>query len=151
MRIVLVSTALTACAATADTLPSDVAVLAGRHAPILLDPCSREAPLPGEGTWRPGGRDIRALEKALPAALAAQRAVANPDWSQAPRGWARQYIGLVRGGRRFIYGNFIAGGAGSHALWRQPIRMCDGGPAFFGVEYDVAAARFTHIAFNGSF
>jgi len=28
--------------------------------------------------------------------------------------------------------------------------VCDGGPAFFGVEYDVAARRFTHFGFNGS-
>ena len=27
--------------------------------------------------------------------------------------------------------------------------VCDGGPAFFGVEYDPKTKTFTHFAFNG--
>jgi hypothetical protein len=28
--------------------------------------------------------------------------------------------------------------------------VCDGGPQFFGAEYDVEAGRISHLAFNGS-
>jgi hypothetical protein len=32
---------------------------------------------------------------------------------------------------------------------RQVVGVCDGGPAFFGVEYDPATKRFSHFEFNG--
>ena len=151
MRLPALSTlALAACAAGA-ALPRGVAVLPGHHAAKLLDQCSRDAPDLGEGTWQPGGADIRALEERLAPALIAEGAKADPDWSPAPRGWVRQYVGIVRGGRRLVYGSFFPSEAKVDRFWRKPLLVCDGGPAFFGVEYDVAAARFTHIAFNGSF
>ena len=135
-------------------LPADAAILDGAAVRDILRQCSRAAPAAGEGSWQPAPSDIAALEAALAAGLAAQRRP-GPDWSRAPEGWKRQYVGILRGGRRFIYGNFVpssAGAAGSQpSRWRSEVIMvCDGGPAFFGVEYDVAARRFTHFAFNGS-
>jgi hypothetical protein len=39
---------------------------------------------------------------------------------------------------------------GGHQLWRRaPMVVCDGGPNFWGVEYDVAAKRFQNVGFNG--
>ena len=107
---------------------------------------------PARATGSPGRSDIARLEAALPAALAAERRPA--DWSGFPEGWRRQYIGLVRGGRRFVYGNFypleVDRHAGNPDRWRsEPVMVCDGGPVFFGVEYDVEANRVTHLAFNG--
>jgi hypothetical protein len=59
---------------------------------------------------------------------------------------------------RFIYGNFItkeAAGIGEpsgHESWRETATsICDGGPVFFGVEYDVDAGKFSHLAFNGPY
>ena len=104
--------------------------------------------------------DSITLERALAAALGERpetrrpREAGDPDWSRVPDGWRRQYVGIVRGGRLFIYGNFIPSGPepgwlpGDFAL--TPALICDGGPPFFGVEYDVEARRFTHIAFNGA-
>jgi hypothetical protein len=35
--------------------------------------------------------------------------------------------------------------------WReQPMIVCDGGPQFFGAEFDISAKRITRIDFNGS-
>ena len=50
----------------------------------------------------------------------------------------------IRGGRRFLYGNFYPRSADEVSpdpdQWRrEPVMVCDGGPAFFGVEYDVEA------------
>jgi hypothetical protein len=72
----------------------------------------------------------------------------------APQGWRRQYGGFLRDGRRFIYGNFYPRGVGDDRPaandWRHgPMTVCDGGHAFFGVEYDVDGHRFTHLDFNG--
>lgn len=135
----------------AGSLPPNAAILNGAAVPDMLRQCSRGAPAAGEGTWQPAPSNILALEAALPAALAAQRRP-GPDWSRAPEGWQRQYVGILRGGRRFIYGNFVPSeDSSASGRWQQmPTRICDGGPAFFGVEYDVAAGRFTHFAFNGS-
>ena len=115
-------------------LPADAVIFDGSAVPLMLRQCSRAAPSPGEGTRQPG----------------------QPDWSRAPDGWQRQYVGILRGGRRFVYGNFIPREVGQQSAdpdqWRRaPTQICDGGPAFFGVEYDVAARRFTHFAFNGGF
>jgi hypothetical protein len=133
-------------------LPADAAILDGAAVPAMLRQCSRAAPAPGEGTWQPAAADILAFEAALPAELAAHR-FANVDWSQWPQAWSRQYVGILRGGGKFIYGNFVPreladNRAGSGTT---PRIICDGGPVFFGAEYDVAARRVTHIAFNGGF
>ena len=160
-----------ACTSADSALPADAVILPGNQAALMLHQCSRSAPAPGEASWQPEAADIVALEAALPAALAASNLSAieerlrarpevgtpdpsDPDWATAPRGWQRQYVGIVRGGRRFIYGNFYPHRSGDDGLmpdWRTAaVRVCDGGPVFFGAEYDVESRRFTQLAFNGA-
>ena len=134
------------------------AILPGDQVAAMLRQCSREAPEAGETSWQPEEADIAALEAALAAALREHpetRGKSSPsfDWSRAPEGWNRQYVGIVRGRRRFVYGNFYPRRLyGEEAMpnWTRPVLICDGGSVFFGVEYDVEARRFTHIAFNGA-
>ena len=132
-------------------LPAGAIILDGAHAPGLLSQCSRRAPAPGEAVWQPAAADIVAVEAALPAALATRR-FTEVDWSAWPQGWRRQYVGKVRGGRRFIYGSFVPRQSGSENASPAPGPeiVCDGGPAFFGAEYEVAARRVSHLAFNGA-
>jgi hypothetical protein len=148
---------LAACGAApaGPALPADATIMPAGAVAGLFRQCSRGTPSPGEGTWQPTGADIAALEAALPAALRAQREAAGQDWGNLPAGWRRQYGGIVRGGRRFVYGNFYPRHVDDYTRdpdqWRhEPVMVCDGGAAFFGVEYDVAAHRFTHFGFNGS-
>jgi hypothetical protein len=141
-------------------LPRDVTILPGSEIPLLLNQCARRAPARGEGSWTPGAQDIARLEAALPAALADRPEIRRPhrpselDWTRVPEGWGRQYVGIVRGGRRYIYGNFVPKIKGidlrlGHEAWRmESIARCDGGAVYFGAEYDVTAGRFTQIAFN---
>ena len=137
-------------------LPDHAVVLPIEAVDPMLRQCSRATPQPGEGRWQPEAADIIAFERALPAALAERRRTAEtPDWANDRGGWRRQYVGYWRGGRRFIYGNFyprgVSDGEPGNERWhREPIVICDGGPAFFGAEYDVGARRITHLAFNGS-
>ena len=77
------------------------------------------------------------------------------DVTRLPKGFGRQYVGIIRDGRRFIYGNFWSrnlegdhGSGGSYS--RNPQIVCDGGPTFFGVEFEPATGKYTHMAFNGS-
>jgi hypothetical protein len=147
-------------------LPDSAVVLDGKMARPLLRQCSRDAPRAGERTWQPDAAQIAQLEAALPEALkaaqarkAAYRKRANRlsfqvglDWSKTPSGWRRQYVGLVRAGHRLIYGNYFRSDLGDEQHWRtEPVIACDGGALFFGVEYDVDARRFTHVAFNEGF
>lgn len=157
-----IAAALAACGPASLPLAPEAAILPETAVAEMLHQCSRGTPPPGEAAWTPAPADVAALEAALPNALHARREISgqrfpgDPDWSRVPQGWRRQYIGIVRGGRRFIYGNlFPLRPNGEFALggerWKTaPIVICDGGPVIFGVEYDVEAGRFTQIAFNGN-
>lgn len=139
------------CAATPTPSP-DAAILPETAVPALLRQCSRASPRAGEGTWTPAWSDIAALEAALPAALRADSLGAPLAERGAPEGWRRQYVGLVRDGRRIVYGNLEpARGAGDPSWRTRPTLICDGGSSFFGVEYDVAARRVVGLAFNGPY
>ena len=117
----------------------------------LLAQCSRHAPAPGEGGWLPSPGDIARLEGELPTALRTSPNKAGPDLAGAPQGWWRQYVGIVRNGRRSIYGNFFRASYYSGGdKWRtSPFVVCDGGPTFFGVEYDAEKGKIIDIEFNG--
>ncbi len=118
----------------------------------MLRQCSRAAPKAGEGGWLPTAKDVAKLETKLPEALrvAALNAYAYKELQGAPKGWVRQYVGIVRGGKRFVYGNYAPAGGNFTTGWRgQPINICDGGPALFGAEYDVEMDAISHLAFNG--
>jgi hypothetical protein len=128
------------------------AILPGSAANALLKQCSRAVPQRGEGTWQPTAADIDRMEALLPAALAKAPQARELDAARMLNSWRRQYVGIVRNGKRFLYGNFFPrNDPQEHLDWRsRPIIVCDGGPAFFGAELDVAARRLTHLAFNGS-
>ncbi|MET0361951.1 MAG: hypothetical protein ABW048_09405, partial [Sphingobium sp.] len=94
--------------------------------------------------------DIVRLETALPAALHRSRALAGDPAVAGLAGWRRQYVGIVRKGRHYLYGNFFPAQAGGSGEWRlEPVVVCDGGARFFGVEMDVKTGKITHLAFNG--
>lgn len=146
--IAAIATLGIAGAEAAPTLPEGAAILPATLRAQLLGQCSRRAPSPGEAGWQPGAADIAALEAALPAALAADPHHST-YLSRAPQGWRRQYVGIVRHGRRFIYGNFFMRGLGDGTWQREPVIVCDGGTSFFGVDYDVETGRIVGLAFNG--
>ncbi|MBO9575931.1 MAG: hypothetical protein J7494_09365 [Sphingobium sp.] len=125
---------------------ADYQIFDGSKIDAMLAQCSRGTPQRGQGSWQPSPRDIAAFEAALPSALA--RANTGDDWSGFPRRWIRQYVGLVRNGRRYIYGNFALADLDGRK-WRQPVMVCDGGHSFFGAEYDVREKKISHLAFNG--
>ncbi len=120
----------------------------------MLGQCSRDVQNMGEKAWQPTGDDVDALEAVLPEALAGLRQARQVDFSNLLVRWRRQYVGIVRGGRRFIYGNFFPAEDGDEfepGSWRKnKLVMCDGGARYFGVEFDTAARRFTRIDFNGT-
>jgi hypothetical protein len=70
-----------------------------------------------------------------------------------PRAYYRQYAGIMRGARQLLYVNaFLPDSLDRerpNARWRtEPKIICDGGPGFFGAEYDPAEHRFVGLDFN---
>ena len=119
--------------------------------PDMLKQCSRDAP-PADAAWQPMEADVDAMEAVLPRALARFPQAHEVDFSGLLVKWQRQYVGLVWGGRRFVYGNYFPiDDTNKLAEWRRrPMIVCDGGAPFFGAVFDVAAKRITRIDFNGS-
>lgn len=135
----------------AATGPADAVILPASTIPQLLAQCSRSAPDGGQGTWSPAWADVVALEAALPAALTASSIGKDLRNPAPPEGWRRQYVGYVRDGRRIVYGNFYPS-TDDVPNWRtDPVIVYDGGPAFFGVEYDAGARRIVRLNFNGPY
>jgi len=135
-------------------LPDGAVILPVGETEALLHQCSRATPAPFQGTWQPQPADIARLEAILPKAIISEQPRGGRFRMNAfsPTNWNRQYVGLVRQGRLYIYGNYFPANTDREAdmRWRtEPWIVCDGGPNFFGVEYDVRAGRITQITFNG--
>ena len=148
--------ALLAACATPNSLGSEnVVLIEPAQGAALLAQCSRPGPTSSGSFFTPAPSDITALEGDLAALLLEERASylreGDPagafGWPLDPSGYVRQYVGYESGGRRMIYGNFLPGDSASGPA--RPAVVCDGGPRFFGVEYDIAAQQVVRVAFNG--
>lgn len=104
------------------------------EAPALFRACSRSSIDPIDGYWRPPASLIRDIEARLPAML-------NESALDPLDSYARQYAGVVSGGRQIVYGSFVSS---QHAGgWqREVVTLCGGGRAAFGIEFDVATQTF---------
>ncbi|MCI4589823.1 hypothetical protein MOK15_06935 [Sphingobium sp. BYY-5] len=138
---------LLSCGLTGQMMPKGAIVLKPSEIPGMLAQCSRSAPAKGEGSWTPTAKDVLALEAKLPPAL--KNAQPNEDWKGFPSKWQRQFVGIVRGRQHFIYGSYAPIDI-DWPLSDQAMRVCDGGPVFFGAEYQIETGKITHLAFNGS-
>jgi hypothetical protein len=133
-----------------EAMPDGAVIISQDETAALLRQCSREAPSATGATWTPSVMDIRRLEALLPVELAKKRPN-SVDWSKAPVGWLRQYGGITRNGRRIVYGNYLRPFGDEDGRWRKQVEIvCDGGPNFFGVEYDADLHRIVNLSFNGS-
>jgi hypothetical protein len=154
----LISTvALAVTAAALDAVGG--AVLSTSAAKGVLHQCSRQTPQNVLGTWTPTKQDVRELEIRLPTALALEAQKHGTSYMPEMT-FQRQYAGFLVGKRRIVYVNGFPRSAGDPARdgttaarnfdWhREPVVVCDGGPAFFGVEYDPEKKTFAHFEFNG--
>lgn len=115
------------------------------RAPDLLRTCSRPSVAPIEGYWRPNAGMVRELEAGLADAVAQRRDLEPLD------GYARQYAGVVSGGRRLIYGSFVLFRYAGDDWRNNVVQLCDGGNAAFGVDFDIAAKTFGELRINGAF
>ena len=123
-------------------------ILPSSTAHEIFEQCSRSAPNAKSEIWTPSEEDIQELESLLPKYLEGRN---KPHSETPPQGeYHRQYVGFIQNGERYIYGNFYqaeswtAGSESSHA-----VRVCDGGPSFWGIVFQVRTKTFQDIHFNG--
>ena len=103
-----------------------------------------------DGFWAPSADDIFKLEEGLAEYLSQNSSYfyrQPPVWERLDE-YQRQYIGLERGGRQIIYGNFFCNNLGMD--WRKKLVIVDdGGDCFFQIEYDVESEVFIKLLVNG--
>lgn len=147
-------------------------VLPESAGPRLLDQCSRPTPKRIRGFWTPSPSLVAELEDDISEFLASVNSSKVGHRSGVTMiGDYRQYVGIVRwNGRRAIYINGFshdylislnkirtevaknnAGISADSVKWRLvPINVCDGGAAFWGLEYDPSNKEFSNFRFNDS-
>ncbi|RVQ68932.1 hypothetical protein EKN06_01535 [Croceicoccus ponticola] len=154
----LTALAVAANVFAAPSLPPETTVLAAPRAGYVLPGCSRVTAGPVDGGWDPSDADIADMEVALASTLGSlgnlpvySHGTESPDpltyVANDPR-WQREIIGIIRAGRPVVYGNYLPADIDVNSA-RLPSDICDGGPIFFGVEYDLATGTITHLSFNG--
>lgn len=122
-------------------------VLPPQQGGALLRQCSRPAPQGITGFWVPTDQEIAELEKRLVPFLKSRPAGA----ALLPLArYHRQYVGLIKNGERYIYGNFYVPSAGVVSEGSRPVVVCDGGKSFWGVVYSVETKSFSALRFNGA-
>lgn len=143
-------------------LTGEAAVAIAMHSCHSFDPGSMNL-------WEPGPADITRLEKVLPEFMAGQQT--PPDY-QPLHEYYRQYVGVVRDGKKTICVNFfhyrfvreslerhshldpvkktVEEGHRAEDFWkREPINMCDGGADYFTIQFDLETGTFSQLGFNG--
>jgi hypothetical protein len=128
-------------------------VLTGAEGLKLANQCSRVGVDGVISTWVPSPTEISLLKLELSKYLRITQ----------PRTYARlskcyfQFVGFNLKGKRIIYVNsfdeFMTKEpmSGSNNSWRnRGISVCDGGPSFWGVEFDPISKTFSNIGFNGA-
>ncbi len=130
------------------SLPSDGKfILPVSKGEALLKQCSRTTPQKVSGYWQPSATQISKLETLLPQFLqkAAKTGIHAPD----KLAFHRQYVGIVVGNKRLIYGNFYNMEASDMNQASEPIVVCDGGAAFWGIVFSPEDGVFSDLRVNG--
>jgi len=99
-------------------------------------------------TWMPDKNEIIKLEARIKSYLKKAAAKRSPNlWSKLAT-YKRQYVGVIRNGRKVIFSNFFC--QSFDMDWKtKPVVAEDGGDCFFTVLYDSASATFSALQING--
>jgi hypothetical protein len=111
--------------------------------------CSRPGPPKFQGTWKPTDTDIQTMESRLSriSRLRTQSGIVG-EQIEHPERYHRQYLGIVIDNRKFIFINAFCDSKPDDSWREMLVDICDGGCSW-GVVYDVAAGKFSHLEMNG--
>ena len=100
-----------------------------------------------DGVWLPSEGDIAAFEAGLAAHMTKTVPAKNKALPSKLKSYKRQWVGLIAGGKKLIYGNFLCS---EHPGWEQHVIMVDdGGDCYFQVFYDVTSREYRDLRING--
>ena len=140
------------------TLPEQSVILSADAAPKVIRPCSRNGINNVTSYWTPTSTQIWSLEGRLPVYLAKDKIKIKKS-AKWLSGFYRQYVGVIVGGKRLIYGNFFPGPTMSgqfewsitKKVWKkEPVDACDGGSDFWGIVFDVGSETFSPPVYSGT-
>lgn len=99
-------------------------------------------------TWTPDKNEIIKLEAKIKSYVKKAAAKRSPKlWSKLAT-YKRQYVGIIRNGRKVIFSNFFC--QSFDIDWKTtPVAVDDGGDCYFTVLYDSASAIFSDLRING--
>lgn len=103
-----------------------------------------------DGYWTPSMDDVLMMEENIIDYLTQNPNEFHwqpPIWEQLDE-YNRQYIGLERGGKKIIFGNFFCE-SGKQDWKKDLIFAIDGGECYFQIEYDLENGFFTRLQVNG--
>jgi hypothetical protein len=121
-------------------------VLPANEGAPLLAQCSRSAPNNVEAYWIVQQSQIKELEKRLELFLRSSKVGSS---ALPIKRFSRQYVGFVKGGKRYIYGNFYRAESISQGEDNAPAVVCDGGKSFWGIVFSIESKTFQDLKFNG--
>ena len=150
IMLAALATSMSADAASAER-PTRTTILSGKAAREVLRQCSRPTPEAGTAFFRPVPTQIDTLDRAVITSRNGQLPAGARTLRGLRSGYAVEVVGIVRSGRRFVYGSYypLSMQEGIKSASKSPTIVCDGGSRFFGAEIDAATGRLVHIAFNG--
>jgi hypothetical protein len=103
-----------------------------------------------DGFWTPTNEDIQLIEEGIADFLIQNSSEfywQPPVWQRLDE-YNRQYIGLERGGEKFIFGNYFCESGSDN--WRKEIMFAiDGGECYFQVEFNLENGSFIRLHVNG--
>jgi hypothetical protein len=151
-RLSLSGALFACCLLSANAATGEIALIPGggyivpiSRAADFIHTCSRPAPAHVTGYWLPSEQDIHLFE----ATLQMPKNQRHLRSSHIPAdSYKRQYVGILVKGRHRIYGNFFSGRMDGLEP-TVPEVVCDGGPEFWGVEFDPVTKTLTELYGNG--
>lgn len=110
----------------------------------------KDGPEKIDGSWQPTTSQIETLEANLPKLSTLRNAGApNGEKIEHPEQYYRQYLAVIRAGRKLIYVNALCQ-VGNISYWRDHLyEIMDGGKCAWQVWYDPVTDKFLSLSING--
>ncbi len=111
--------------------------------------CSRPGPPKFSGPWKPTEADIQTMESHFMriADLRTESGIVGVRIDHPDRNY-RQYLGIMIENRKFIFINAFCDDKPPEDWLNRVVDICDGGCSW-GVVYEVATGKFSHLEMNG--
>jgi hypothetical protein len=96
--------------------------------------------------WNPSSEQITQLETKLKTEFLTSKSMPKKRLLETLH---RQYAGFISEGRKIVFVNFFPDNI-TAINWRsEAVLMCDGGPSFWSVEYEVSTKKFVNTVVSG--